>query len=170
MDAFAVSLGIGTSGRLPERRSKLRLAAHFGIFQTLMTLAGWLAGSTIAQFIDRFDHWIAFALLAYVSFNMFRSGLSKENAAYDYNPSKGRWLVILSVATSLDALAVGLSLGLLKSPVLLSSLLIGGVAFALSALALLVGHKLGEKFGKRMEIVGALILLFIGIRILVTHL
>jgi putative Mn2+ efflux pump MntP len=170
MDCFAVSLGIGTGGQVRDTRSKLRLAFHFGIFQAGMTLLGWLAGSAVAQFIGGVDHWVALGMLAYVGINMIRSGLKTSEDSYQSDPSRGRFLVMLSVATSLDAMAVGLSMAMLHTPVWFPSLIIGGVSLVLSVVGLLAGAKLGEKFGKRMEIIGGLILIGIGIRILIDHL
>ncbi len=170
MDALAVSLCIGTTGQIASLRGKIRLAAHFGIFQAGMTALGWLAGETIVQYVERFDHWIAFALLGYVSINLIRSGFSKDGQAFEQDPSTGKVLVILSFATSIDALAVGLTIALLKVPVLLAVVMIGLVALLLSALGLVAGVRLGGTFGKRMEILGGLILLGIGIRVVVTHL
>src|SRR5512138_1488115 len=170
MDAFAVSLGIGTTGQAKDRRAKFRLAFHFGVFQAGMTLLGWLAGSTIANFINAFDHWIALALLSYVGINMIRSGFDADGETYRTDPSKGKTLMMLCVATSLDAMAVGLSMAMIHTPVIFPSLVIGVVASALSIFGLLAGHKLGETFGKRMEILGGLILVGIGIRILLVHL
>lgn len=170
MDAMAVSLGVGTTEHVNDRRSKLRLAMHFGIFQGGMTLLGWLAGSAVAQFISAFDHWVAFGLLIYVGVTMIRSGSRPEIISYKSNPSKGNMLVMLSVATSLDALAVGLSMALLHVNIIYPALVIGLVTFGLSIAALLLGNKLGEKFGKRMEIVGGIILIGIGLEILATHL
>lgn len=83
MDAFAVSLGIGTAGQIFNLRGKVRLAAHFGIFQSGMTALGWSAGSTIVQYVQAFDHWIAFTLLAYVGLNLIRSGFDKDGKAFD---------------------------------------------------------------------------------------
>ncbi len=169
MDAFAVSLGIGTTGQAKDRRAKFRLAFHFGVFQAGMTLLGWLAGSTIANFINAFDHWIALVLLAYVGINMIRSGFDADGETYRTDPSKGKTLMMLCVATSLDAMAVGLSMAMIHTPVIFPSLIIGVVASGLSIFGLLAGHKLGEAFGKRMEILGGLILVGIGIRILLVH-
>jgi len=169
MDAFAVSLGIGTAGQIPTLRGKIRLAAHFGIFQAGMTGLGWLVGETIVQYVMGFDHWLAFALLGYVSFNLIRSGLDKDAEAFTQDPSTGRVLVILSIATSIDAFAVGLSIAFLKVPILISVIMIGVVALLLSAVGLFAGIRLGEAFGKRMEIFGGLILLGIGIRVMITH-
>jgi putative Mn2+ efflux pump MntP len=171
MDAFAVSLGIGTTRRAEDFRSRFRLAFHFGLFQALMTLIGWIAGSTIAEFISAFDHWVAMALLGYVGLNMIRSGFSKkEEEKTSPNPSRGHTLIMLCVATSLDAMAVGLGMALVETPIALPALVIGVVTLGLSAFGLGVGGKLGEKFGKRMEILGGLILLAIGVRIVILHL
>ena len=169
MDAFAVSLGIGTAGQIPILRGKIRLATHFGIFQAGMTALGWLVGETIVQYVRGFDHWLAFALLGYVSFSLIRSGLDKDGKAFNQDPSTGRVLVILSIATSIDAFAVGLSIAFLKVPILISVIMIGLVAVFLSAVGLFAGIRLGEAFGKRMEIFGGLILLGIGIRVMITH-
>jgi manganese efflux pump family protein len=171
MDAFAVSLGIGTTRRAEDFRSRFRLAFHFGLFQALMTLLGWLAGSTIANLIAAFDHWIAMALLGYVGVNMLRSGLSKEeDIRLTPNPSKGRTLIMLCIATSLDAMAVGLGMALVHTPIVFPSAVIGIVTLGLSAFGLGVGERLGARFGKRMEILGGLILITIGVRIVLMHL
>jgi putative Mn2+ efflux pump MntP len=169
MDALAVSLGIGTAGQITDLRGKIRLAAHFGIFQSGMTALGWLAGETTVHYIKGYDHWIAFALLGYVGVSLIRSGLDKDGKAFEQDPSTGRTLVILSFATSIDAFAVGLSIAFLDVPVLLSVMMIGVVTLLLSAIGLFAGTRLGETFGKRMEILGGLILLGIGVRIVLTH-
>jgi putative Mn2+ efflux pump MntP len=162
MDAFAVSLAIGACGLARDGRSQFRLIFHFGWFQTMMTVLGLLAGSTLARFLDGYGNWIALALLAFVGANMIRSGFSHEDHIRP-NPSKGGSLVMLSVATSLDALVVGLSMAMLKTPILIPSIIIGIVAAGLSAVGLFTGAKLGELFGKRMEIVGGLVLIGIGL-------
>ena len=170
MDAMTVSLGIGTAGQIASLRGKIRLAAHFGIFQSGMTALGWLIGETVIQYVQSIDHWIAFVLLGYVAVNLIRGGLSEEGKAFEQDPSTGKVLVILSFATSIDAFAVGLSIALIHVPILLSVLAIGLVSLVLSSFGLFAGCKLGETFGKRMEIVGGLILLGIGIRVVITHL
>jgi len=170
MDAFAVSLGIGTAGEIASLRGRVRLAGHFGIFQSGMTALGWLAGETIVAFIQEFDHWIALLLLSYVGIKLIWSGLQKDGRAFQQDPSTGRTMVMLSFATSIDAFAVGLTIVLLKIPILISVLAIGVITFALSALGLFGGTRLGKTFGKRMEILGGLILLAIGIRVVITHL
>ena len=169
MDALAVSLGIGTAGQIDNLRGKIRLAVYFGIFQSGMTTLGWLAGETIVNYVKGVDHWIAFALLGYVGINLIRAGLSKDFKAFEKDPSTGRTLVILSFATSIDAFAVGLSIAFLNVPILLSVIMIGIITLILSAVGLFAGIRLGESFGKRMEIFGGLILIGIGIRIVFTH-
>ena len=170
MDAFAVSLGVGTSGQARDLRSRFRMAFHFGIFQSLMTLLGWLLGSTIANFINDFDHWVALALLSYVGVTMIRSGLNKTSDRITADPSRGRTLVMLCVATSLDALAVGLSMAMIHAPVVMPSLVIGLVCMTLSGIGLVTGTHLGEVFGKRMEVLGGIILIGIGLEIVASHL
>lgn len=169
MDAFAVSLGVGTADCIGGWRGKLRLALHFGIFQAGMTALGWVIGGTVVQYIMNFDHWIALGLLGYVGFNLIRSGLKKDKPAFNCDPSTGRTLVLLSVATSIDAFAVGLSIALMNIPILLSILSIGLVAWGLSLLGLVAGTRLSQTFGKRMEILGGLILIGIGLQVFITH-
>ena len=171
MDCFAVSLGVGTAGTATGFRPTFRLFFHFGLFQGGMTLLGWLAGRTIVSYISSVDHWVAFALLIFVGGRMIRGALQKageEPAIPD--PSRGFTLVMLSIATSIDALAVGLSLALLDVNVFWSALLIGGVSAVLSLVGLTLGNQLGLRFGKSMELLGGLILIGIGIRVVVTHL
>jgi putative Mn2+ efflux pump MntP len=170
MDAFAVSLGIGTTRQASLPRPIFRLSFHFGLFQFFMPILGWLAGNTIASLISRFDHWVAMGLLTFVGVRMIRSGLDPESETYRSDPSRGGMLVMLSVATSIDAFAIGLSLAMLQVDILLPSVVIGVVTASLSLTGLLIGHKLGTKFGKRMEILGGVILIGIGLRVLITHL
>lgn len=169
MDAFAVSLGIGTTGKT-NPRAIFRLSFHFGLFQSLMTTLGWLLGRTIVEWIASFDHWVAFTLLCYVGINMIRSGLKPDLQSFSSDPSRGGLLVMLSIATSLDALAVGLSLAMLHTPIIFPTIVIGLTAAGLSLVGLLTGARLGKTFGKRMEVVGGLTLVGIGARILITHL
>lgn len=170
MDCFAVSLGIGCKSADCEKRYRFRIPFHFGLFQGGMTLIGWALGSTIVNLISNYDHWIAFSLLAWVGVKMIRESFSKDEEKRLGDPSRGGFLVMLSIATSIDALAVGLSLAFMEDSIWLPSLLIALVSAALSLAGLLLGGKLGEKFGKRMELLGGLILIGIGLRVLLTHL
>jgi putative Mn2+ efflux pump MntP len=170
MDALTVSLAIGATGQIADRRGKLRLAFHFGIFQAGMAALGWLGGETIIQRVKAFDHWIAFGLLAYVGVKLLRAGFGKGSQAFEQDPSTGKILVMLSFATSVDAFAVGLSIALLDVPILFSVVMIGFAALLLSIAGLFAGARLGETFGKRMEILGGVMLIGIGVRVLLTHL
>jgi manganese efflux pump family protein len=170
MDAFAVSLGIGTSQVANSPRPLFRLSFHMGLFQGLMTFLGWLAGSTIARYISAVDHWVALVLLAFVGIRMIRSGLDPESELHKTDPSRGGTLLVICIATSIDAMAVGLGLAMLKTGIIFPSVVIAVVTLGLSLFGLLAGNSLGEKFGKRMEVLGGLILLAIGLRIVYTHL
>lgn len=170
MDAFAVSLGIGTTGQASRPRPIFRLSFHFGLFQALMPILGWLAGSTVADLISNVDHWIALALLAFVGVRMIRSGLDANGEPHFSDPSRGGTLFMLAVATSIDAFAVGLSLAMLHVSVFYPAAVIGVVTAFLSLVGLLTGGRLGKVFGKRMEIVGGVILIGIGLRVLFSHL
>ena len=171
MDCFAVALGLGTTEHIDRLRPALRLAWHFGLFQALMPVIGWLAGRSIEPLISEFDHWLAFGLLAFVGGRMIRSGLaSGDEVVSTKDPSRGRTLVILSVATSIDALAVGFSLAAIGVDIALPTIIIGLTSLALTLVGLMLGRRLGQAFGKRMEMVGGIILILIGLRVLISHL
>jgi putative Mn2+ efflux pump MntP len=170
MDALSVAIGIGAASRRLTPGPVLRLACSFGLFQFAMPLAGWLAGRTVADHISRYDHWVAFLLLALVGGNMIRESFRHEKKDTHRNdPTRGITLLLLSVATSIDALAVGLSLAFLKAPILHAGIVIGIVCFLMTAGGMMFGRKLGELFGKKAEFIGGLVLLGIGIKILVDH-
>jgi putative Mn2+ efflux pump MntP len=135
-----------------------------------MPVLGWQAGSSIDYLISSVDHWIAALLLAYVGGKMIREGLSPVLTTFLEDPSRGKNLVMLSVATSIDALAVGLSLAMLKVQIVTPAAIIGVVTFSLSLVGLLVGNYLGYKFGKVTQVFGGVILIGIGLRVLVSHL
>jgi manganese efflux pump family protein len=149
-------------------RPGFRLSFHFGLFQFMMPIVGWAAGTTFVRFIEGYDHWIAFGLLAYVGGKMIKEAFEKEREI-GADPTRKWTLVMLAIATSIDALAVGLSLALLKVPILYPSLIIGVVAAGMTAAGLALGSRLG-KFGKRMELIGGLVLIGIGLRIVIEHL
>ncbi len=172
MDALAVSIGIGVSLARTSFRQALRLGLSFGAFQFLMPVVGWGAGTTIVRLIERFDHWVAFALLLGVGGRMiygcFRSG--ERIAIKRSDPTKGFSLFVLSVATSLDALAVGLSLAAIRVAVLYPAAVIGVVAFSMTVVGMKVGPLTGRLVGKWAELAGGLVLIFIGVKILFEHL
>lgn len=183
MDAFAVALATGIRLGTVTRRQAVRLSFHFGLFQFLMPLAGWFLGLTVRGFIERWDHWVAFALLAFIGVNMLREGLSRDDEAgggqhraadalaHPADPTRGVSLIMLSVATSIDALAVGLSFSLLNMSAWFPAAVIGVVCCVLTALGLWLGKTLSraEALGRRAELAGGLVLLGIGLRILYEH-
>jgi putative Mn2+ efflux pump MntP len=166
MDTFAVGVGSGTVFEPPMRRSVFRLCFHFGLFQSLLFLAGYFAGTSIVEAMAAWDHYIALGLLLFVGVRMIWEGICRgDEEAQRVDPSRGWRLVILSVATSIDALAVGLSFGVLAREVLFPALVIGGVSFAMTLVGILLGRRLQASFGKYAEILGGLILIGIGVKI-----
>ena len=170
MDAFAVSLGIGTTGGAISPRPIFRLAFHFGLFQGGMTLLGWIGGMFLAHLISGIDHWVILGLLGWVGIRMILSGFSNNQEHHLSDPSRGGLLMLLSVATSLDALAIGISFAVLEVDILFSAIVIMLITAGLSLLGLLLGGRLGLRFGKRMEILGGIILIGIGFRVVFSHL
>ncbi|MCB2206461.1 manganese efflux pump MntP family protein [bacterium] len=171
IDAFAVSVSAGAYLLRPDARQTFRLSFHFGLFQALMPILGWLAGSGFADAIAAYDHWIAFTLLAVVGghmlWNSFGVGEDKEILR---DVTRGWSLVSLSVATSIDALAVGLSLSLVSVEIIFPSIVIGIVAGIMSLIGIRLGERVAARFGTHMEFIGGIILILIGVRILVEHL
>jgi putative Mn2+ efflux pump MntP len=172
VDAFAVALAAGVSLCQVNPRQVFRLAFHFGFFQAGMNILGWLGGLTVRSYIESFDHWLAFGLLAFVGIKMIWEAIREvKEEGEGMDPTRGRMLITLSVATSIDSLAVGLSFAVLEVSVWLPALVIGLVASALTGLGLRLGCLLGSasRLGSRAEIAGGLVLLGIGIKILHEH-
>ena len=170
MDALAVSIAVGLNLERVTARHTFRLAFHFGLFQFLMPIAGWAAGRQVADWISAYDHWVAFALLSLVGSKMLREGWNNHAAAYRSDPTRGAMLVTLSLATSIDALAVGLSVALLDASIWTPAAVIGLVAGALSALGIRFAGRFKPKWGRWAEMLGGCVLLAIGTRILISHL
>jgi len=170
MDAFAVALGTGAVLSRLTGRHLFRLGFHFGLFQALMPVIGWLAGLTIIQWVEAWDHWIAFSLLAIIGGRMIYEAVSDEEKADERDPTKGLSLVLLSIATSIDALAVGFSLSVIGVSIWMPALVIGLVAGVLTIAGMLLGGRIGDRWGTRVEIFGGLVLISIGIKILIEHL
>ena len=170
MDAFAVSVSTGISVPGFGPRQAARIGTWCGAFQFLMPLAGWFLGSSVKSYIEFIDHWIAFALLALIGGNMIREALSGEGEEGVADLSVQR-LFLLALATSIDALAVGVTLAFDDSVnILLAAAVIGVVAFALAMLGGLLGRKLGQLFQKRATLLGGVVLVGIGVKILLEHL
>ena len=170
MDAFAVALGTGAVLSRLTGRHLFRLGFHFGLFQALMPVIGWLAGLTIIQWVEAWDHWIAFSLLAIIGGRMIYEAFSDEEKTDDRDPTKGLSLVLLSIATSIDALAVGFSLSVIGVSIWMPALVIGLVAGVLTIAGMLLGGRIGDRWGSRVEILGGLVLIAIGAKILIEHL
>ena len=164
--AIATSICLGTV----TRRQVVRLASHFGMFQAFMPIIGWLAGRGLYSVISRWDHWVAFGLLTFVGGKAIHAALTKDDdEAIREDPTRGLNLLVLSVATSIDALAVGLSFAALQVVIWIPVVVIGVVAAAFTVAGMLLGCRLGQRFGKRMEMAGGLVLIGIGIQIVVKH-
>ena len=168
MDTFAISISCGMSVKRPRLRFGIQVAAVFGICQTVMPVLGWFAGSGLKNFISGVDHWIAFGLLTLIGVKMIYESYALVEKTF--NVRKFRVLLVLAIATSIDALAVGLSFALLEIPILTPALVIGSVTFLVSLSGVFIGHKAGKMMEKKAEVLGGLILIGIGVKILLQHL
>lgn len=170
MDAFAVSVCKGLSVQRLRPRHYLLTGAWFGSFQALMPSIGFLLGSTFEQYIVSFDHWIAFVLLAVIGGNMVKESFDQDGECHDDSFS-ARTMFLLAVATSIDALAVGVTFALLPDVHILSAVsLIGATTFLLSAAGLKTGNVFGLRYKARAELAGGVILILMGLKILLEHL
>ncbi|MFW5780274.1 MAG: manganese efflux pump MntP family protein [Bacillota bacterium] len=174
MDAFAVSVANGMALEDAKISHAFKFGIYFGVFQMGMALIGWWAGSSFASYIDGFAHWVAFILLTIIGVNMLIEGISKKNhnvtKCTNREILKFSNMLMLSVATSLDALAVGLGLAVININILYIGLSIGVFSFVLSVLGVMLGKTLSKAFQKGAEVVGGLILIGIGLKILLEHL
>ncbi len=172
MDAFAVAIVSGLTLNPLTRRHVFRLAFHFGLFQALMPVIGWAAGKAVHSYISAFDHWVAFGLLGFVGGKMLWGALheGEDEERPKGDPTSGWALVVLSVATSIDALAVGLSLAVIGAEIVVPAVVIGLVAAAFTAVGMVLGRRIGTIWGKRVEVLGGAILIGIGVKIVAEHL
>jgi manganese efflux pump family protein len=172
MDAFAVSIATGINLKKVSFRQMFRLSWHFGLFQAMMPVIGWRAGAYIRDYIEQYDHWMAFGLLTFVGVHMIKGAFAHD---HQNGPQKDRtrgWtLVMLSVATSIDALAVGFSISLLNVSIWTPALIIGIVAGLFSIAGLLMGERIGsaKQLSLYAEIIGGVVLIIIGLNILHEH-
>ncbi len=168
MDAFAVAIAAGmTIDRLTPRHV-FRLSFHFGLFQFLMPILGWLIGNGLAAQISQYDHWVAFGLLGYVGGKMLWEAKSEKESRADIDPTRGLSLVTLSVATSIDALAVGVSMAFMGVSIWFPSVVIGIVAAGLTCVGITFGGRIGSRWGCWAEIAGGIVLILIGLKVLLT--
>ena len=169
MDAFAVSISNGVSVRGFGKKDAVRQGLYFGVFQFLMPLIGWFLGSRVKDYIAAVDHWIAFLLLAVIGANMIRESL-KEDDAQEESKLTSKVLMLQAIATSIDALAVGISFALLDVNILTAGLIIGIIAFALSFTGGILGKGLGSFLQAKAAFAGGTVLILIGLKILIEHL
>ncbi len=170
MDAFAVAIVTGLTLEALTRRHLFRLAFHFGLFQAGMFAAGWYLGSAIQRLLSASDHWIAFVLLVLVGGNIIRGSFAKGASARPAtDPTSGWQLVVLSFATSVDALAVGISVALIGTSVTAAAFAIGLTAAAFTVTGMVLGRRIGRMWGRRVELLGGIILIVIGLKIVWDH-
>ncbi|OGD17600.1 hypothetical protein A2V47_03060 [Candidatus Atribacteria bacterium RBG_19FT_COMBO_35_14] len=170
MDAFAVSITSGLTIKHLRINNALKIAIFFGSFQVIMPLIGWSAGLGFRNYISDIDHWIAFGLLSLIGCKMIYESSKIEINKKKIDPLNVYVLLMLSIATSIDALAVGLSLSFLNLSIVLPAIIIGIITFLLSIFGVYFGNRFGHYFERKIEIIGGLILIGIGIRILIDHL
>jgi putative Mn2+ efflux pump MntP len=171
MDAFSVALVAGFGLGKIKLADTMKVSSSFGAAHTVMPVVGWFLGSTIIGLIQNWDHWLAFVLLAFVGGKMIREGLDKENEEIN-STDLLNWssLIMFTIAVSIDALAVGLSFSLEKLSIWVPSIYMGAGTLLFTFVGLSIGNKTGSRFGKKAQIVGGLILVLIGLRIVLTHL
>ena len=167
IDAFAIALCIGMCANKNNNKLKVKVAATFGFFQGFMCLIGFYFTYSFKSYIETYDHWIALILLGYLGINMIRSGMNNESEELDLSTNKN--ILINGVATSIDALAVGITLAALSKPILEYALVIGVVTFILSYLGTQIGSKLPSVMSKYSLYIGGVILIIIGIKIFAEH-
>ena len=172
MDAFAVSICYGCGLKKFNTKVMILVAGAFAIFQGGMTLLGWLGGGLFAEYIEAVDHFVAFGLLALIGGKMIWEAFAGADECYVVDPKKinVKRLLLLALATSIDALAVGLSFALLEMQVVVPALIIGVVTLIFSMIGVAAGHGLKKVLGRKVEVIGGVILILIGIEILITHL
>ena len=166
MDAFSVSVCKGLSVEKVELKHILLCGLFFGIFQAVMPTIGYFIGSSFAEYVQKFDHWIAFGLLAYIGFNMIKEARQEEKLDADFSL---KTMTLLAIATSIDALTIGISFAFLDVDLLLSVTSIGLTTFIFSAVGVILGHKIGSKFSSRAEMLGGIVLIILGTKILIEH-
>jgi len=170
MDCFAVALAAG-SAKLEDRvRTGLIIASFFGAFQVVMLVLGWGAGYYLAAFISGFDHWVAFITLVVIGIRMIYEAVFVDAKPRQDYYSRWTVIVLLAIATSIDALGAGLGIGLLETEIVIPALAIGLTSFVFSLIGVELGSRLAQRFGSAMEVIGGIILIAIGVRILLTSL
>ena len=172
MDAFAVAVCKGLAMKQLNKKQALVIGLYFGLFQGMMPVLGWLFGTGFMKYIEAVDHWIAFGLLAFIGGKMIVEAIREKPAEAEKTdqPLKHRELLILAIATSIDALAVGISFAAIGTPIVPAAPVIGLITFSLSILGVFIGNRFGSRYERKAEILGGIILIAIGVKILIEHL
>lgn len=170
MDAFAVSLTSGMTIPKVKIQHALKIGLTFGLFQGFMPVIGYVGGALFSKQIEQVDHWIAFVLLAIIGAKMIYESFQNDDDESPKDPLKWSVLIPLAVATSIDALAVGVTFSLFQVTLITGVVTIGVITFGISTAGVLMGHRFGHKIGERAELIGGAVLVLIGIKILVEHL
>jgi manganese efflux pump family protein len=168
-DSLAVSISTGLIVNQIRFKQAIRIAFVLALFQGSMPFIGWFLGSQVKDYIIAYDHWIAFVLLFIIGARMIYESLKKEEDKKQLDPLKLSVMVGMAIATSIDALIVGVSFAFINVNIMFSVAIIGSLTFLVSMLGMLLGKKLGSFFGRKIEIVGGVILISIGIKILLEH-
>jgi manganese efflux pump family protein len=170
MDAFAVSITLGLSVEKPRAREIITPGVFFGVFQALMPIIGYFAGTYFAEKMQKFEHWVAFVLLGIIGGNMIRESLSKEEEKANENSFQFLKLLVLAIATSIDALAVGVTFAFFKINIFIAAIIIGSITFVISMAGVKIGNIFGAKYKSKAEFIGGVILVLLGIKIVIEHL
>ena len=170
MDAFAVSITLGLSVKKLKIKEVLIPGIYFGLFQTIMPLTGYFAGTFFAGKIQNLDHWIAFVLLAIIGGKMIWESFSKEEKRVNENPFQFIKMLLLAVATSIDALAVGITFAFFRINIFLAIIITGVITFCISIAGVKIGNTFGAKFKSKAEFIGGAVLIILGFKILIEHL
>lgn len=168
MDAFAVSVSNGIVLKKVTALNSIKTGVFFGAFQAFMPILGWFLGNTFCMYIESIDHWLAFGLLSFIGANMIYESLKEEENEYR-NPNSTKVLLVMAIATSIDALAVGVSFSMLQANIFIPAIVIGTITFIISSIGVFIGKKVGKLFKKNAEIFGGIILIIIGFNILMHH-
>ena len=169
MDTFAVSIVTGAAYKQLHIRHALRMAGFFGGFQAFMPVVGYLAGLSVRQYVSNYDHWIAFGILAAVGLKMIYESFKIKEERKTPNPANLMVVLVLAVATSIDALAVGVTISLITNAIALAVIIIGAVTFSMSFVGVYIGKKFGHFFEGGIEVIGGLVLIALGIKIVIQH-
>ena len=170
MDAFAVAICKGIALKKTTAKDSIAVGGYFGLFQAIMPMLGYLIGKSFQEIIARYDHWIAFALLTIIGINMVREAIGENNEDNDESKLNHKEMIILAIATSIDAFVVGITFAFLNVNVIKASVTIGITTFIMSTIGVKMGKICGKKYGKNAEIIGGIILIALAIKIVLEHL